>query len=95
MATALPGLFEKLPSIRRLARRVHGFKEKRNQLVPIHERILRHWALIWLTVVKRKIWFLPNCFSVVLVVVISQCTDRGGTHVATVDHSDIRGLVTA
>jgi len=36
-----------------------------------------------------------NCFSAVLVVVIFQGTQRGGTSVATVDHSDIRGLVTA
>ena len=42
---------------------------------------------------KKK---LPaNCFPAVLVVVIFQGTQRGGTHVATVDHSDIRGLVTA
>ena len=36
-----------------------------------------------------------NCFSVVLVVGIFQGTQRGGTGMATVDHSDIRGLGTA
>ena len=36
-----------------------------------------------------------NCFSVVLVRVIFQGTQRGGTGDATVDHSDIRGLATA
>jgi hypothetical protein len=36
-----------------------------------------------------------NCFSAVLVRVMFQGTQRGGTSVATVDHSDIRGLVTA
>ncbi len=36
-----------------------------------------------------------NCFSVVLVIVIFQGTQRGGTDLATVDHSNIRGLVTA
>ena len=38
---------------------------------------------------------LPNCFPAVLVVVLFQGSQRGGTHVATVDHSEIRGLVTA
>jgi len=38
---------------------------------------------------------LPNCFSAVFFAVIFQGTCRGGTHVATVDHSDIRGLDTA
>jgi hypothetical protein len=36
-----------------------------------------------------------NCYSVVLVVDKFQGTHRGGTRVATVDHSDIRGLDTA
>jgi len=36
-----------------------------------------------------------NCFSAVLVRVMFQGTQRGGTGVATVDHSDIRGLGTA
>jgi len=36
-----------------------------------------------------------NCFSAVLAVVIFQGIQRGGTGLATVDHSDIRGLVTA
>jgi hypothetical protein len=36
-----------------------------------------------------------NCFSAVLVKVLFQGTQRGGTSVATVDHSDIRGLGTA
>jgi hypothetical protein len=36
-----------------------------------------------------------NCFSAVLVRVIFQGTQRGGTGVTTVDHSDIRGLDTA
>jgi hypothetical protein len=36
-----------------------------------------------------------NCFPAVLVVVIFQGTQRGGTGMATVDHSDIRGLSTA
>ena len=36
-----------------------------------------------------------NCFSAVLVVVKFQGTQRGGTGMTTVDHSDIRGLGTA
>ena len=36
-----------------------------------------------------------NCFSAVLVRLVSQGTQRDGTSVATVDHSDIRGLDTA
>ena len=36
-----------------------------------------------------------NCFPAVLVRGIFQGTHRGGTGVATVDHSDIRGLGTA
>ena len=36
-----------------------------------------------------------NCYSAVLVVFLLQGTQRGGTRLATVDHSDIRGLVTA
>jgi hypothetical protein len=55
----------------------------------------RGWTLIWLTVVKRKQALPANCFSAVLVVVIFQGTQRGGTNMATVDHSDIRGLGTA
>ena len=39
--------------------------------------------------------FLPNCFKAVLVVFLLQGTQRGGTRLATVVHSDIRGLVTA
>jgi len=39
--------------------------------------------------------FLSNCFPAVLVVDRIQGTQRGGTYVTTVDHSDIRGLVTA
>jgi len=39
--------------------------------------------------------FLPNCFSAVLVVDRFQGIQRGGTYVTTVDHTDIRGLVTA
>jgi len=52
-------------------------------------------TLIWLTVVKRKKNFLPTVFSAVLLRFIFQGTQRGGTSVATVDHSDIRGLATA
>jgi acyl-coenzyme A thioesterase PaaI-like protein len=38
---------------------------------------------------------LPShCFPAVLVVDFFQGTQRGGTDVATVDHTDIRGLVT-
>jgi len=44
---------------------------------------------------QEKKVFPASCFSAVLVVVIFQGTQRGGTGVATVDHSDIRGLVTA
>ena len=36
-----------------------------------------------------------NCFPAVLVVDRFQGIQRGGTCVATVDHTDIRGLVTA
>jgi hypothetical protein len=36
-----------------------------------------------------------NCFSAVFFRIIFQGTQRGGTGVATVDHSDIRGLATA
>jgi hypothetical protein len=36
-----------------------------------------------------------NCFSAVLVKVLFQGTQRGGTSGTTVDHSDIRGLGTA
>jgi hypothetical protein len=39
--------------------------------------------------------FLPNCFTAVLIVFLLQGTQRGGTRLATVDHTDIRGLVTA
>jgi len=39
--------------------------------------------------------FLPNCFTAVLVVFLLQGTQRGGTRLATVVHTDIRGLVTA
>jgi hypothetical protein len=56
---------------------------------------LKAFSLIWLTVVNRKQLSLPNCFSAVLVVVMFQGTQRGGTRFATVDHSDIRGLDTA
>jgi len=52
-------------------------------------------TLIWLTGVKRKKPFLPTVFSAVLVRVIFQDIQRGGTGVTTVDHSDIRGLATA
>jgi len=44
---------------------------------------------------QEKTDFLPTVFSVVLLRVIFQGTQRGGTSVATVDHSDIRGLATA
>jgi hypothetical protein len=36
-----------------------------------------------------------NWFSAVLVLIMFQGTQRGGTNDATVDHSDIRGLGTA
>jgi hypothetical protein len=36
-----------------------------------------------------------NCFSAVLIRIMFQSTQRGGTGIATVDHSDIRGLSTA
>jgi hypothetical protein len=45
--------------------------------------------------VEKKTELPANCFSVVLVWVIFQGTQRGGTGVATVDHTDIRGLGTA
>ncbi len=39
--------------------------------------------------------FLPNCFSAVRLTVMFQGTCRGGTCVATVNQTDIRGLDTA
>jgi len=44
---------------------------------------------------QEKIELPANYFSVVLAWVIFQGNQRGGTCVATVDHSDIRGLGTA
>ncbi|MCK4690408.1 MAG: hypothetical protein KAT20_01260, partial [Desulfuromonadales bacterium] len=57
--------------------------------------VLRTLKLIWLTVVKRNKLSLPNWFSAVIFNIIFQDIQRGGTYVATVDHSDIRGLGTA
>ena len=44
---------------------------------------------------QEKKNILSNCFPAVLVVDRFQGTQGGGTYVTTIDHSDIRGLVTA
>ena len=51
-------------------------------------------TLIWLTVVKRK-KHPTNCFPTVHIVDKIQGIQGGGTVDTTIDHSDIRGLVTA
>ena len=44
---------------------------------------------------QEKKSFPATLFRVVVVVANFQDTQRGGTHLTTVDHSDIRGLATA
>jgi len=74
--------------------RMSNIKRLRSTL-KIRHRIYEFRALIWLTVVKRKKPNLSASLEAVLNVDVFQGTQRGGTYVATVDHSDIRGLVTA
>ena len=57
--------------------------------------VLSGQTLIWLTLVKRIKLSCSTFLPAVLVVDKFQGIQRGGTDVTTIDHSDIRGLVTA
>ncbi len=52
-------------------------------------------TLIWLTVVKRKKASCPTVFQRSLSWIVSKAFKEAEPYVTTVDHSDIRGLVTA
>ena len=52
-------------------------------------------TLIWLTVVNRQNVSCPTGFQRFFLDVNSRTVSGGGTSLTTVDHSDIRGLVTA
>ena len=52
-------------------------------------------TLIWLTVVKRKKASCPTVFQRSLSWIDSKALKEAEPYVTTVDHTDIRGLVTA